>query len=179
MAVRKVLPHTDPILRQIAAPVDLNDPELPALIADLRDTMSAQAGLGLAAPQIGVSKRVFVIAASISLVADDPTQQPALAVINPKITKRSEAMASIAEGCLSMPGATLTLERPAAIDVMFWSPLGVDGALVGVGYTNVDGLAARAFQHEFEHLGGKLFFDQIKDRNRRARFLAQYKQRFA
>jgi peptide deformylase len=149
MAVRPVRIYGDPVLRQKAADVVTFDESLLALITDLYDTMKAYNGLGLAAPQIGVSQRVFVL----DVPRDDETHDR-FAVINPTLDERSGKESS-EEGCLSMPGINEEVVRATDLRLRGFDEHGKPFE------KRVDGLLARAIQHETDHLDGVLFTDRL------------------
>jgi peptide deformylase len=148
MSVRELRFMGDPVLRTAAAPVDTVTDEIRRLIEDMFDTMYAEEGVGLAAPQVGVSQRVLVVDAQ---TADT---QP-FALINPEITEFSEDVERGEEGCLSIPGLRELVERPYSVRVR---GLDRDGAPIEL---EADGLLARILQHEIDHLDGILFLDRV------------------
>jgi peptide deformylase len=148
MSVRELRFMGDPVLRTPAAPVDTVTDEIRRLIEDMFDTMYAEEGVGLAAPQVGVSQRVLVVDAQ---TADT---QP-FALINPEITEFSEDVERGEEGCLSIPGLRELVERPYSVRVR---GLDRDGAPIEL---EADGLLARILQHEIDHLDGILFLDRV------------------
>lgn len=143
-----------PVLRQKAAPVDVVDDEVRALVRDMFETMYEADGQGLAAPQVGVSRRIIVV--------DVPTHEsPRLALINPRVLERSREVARGAEGCLSIPGVYEVVERPTRVVV---EALDQDGAPVRI---DADGDLARCLQHEIDHLDGILFIDHLSPLKRK------------
>ena len=137
-----------PVLRQRAADVTRVDDEVRQLVDDLFETMRAAKGVGLAANQIGVARRVAVVDVGEEL-------PPPLVLINPVITKRSDEVETAEEGCLSIPEIFGDVERPFDISV---AALDRDGKP----YTlEVSGYKARAIQHEIDHLDGILFLDHL------------------
>ncbi len=145
MAVRSVKQYGDPILRQVAQPVAAVTPDIKTLIADMVDTMWRQVGIGLAAPQIGVSLRIFVM---------DDGKGGARAIVNPVITERGGAVRE-EEGCLSLPGIFADVERSRSVKVE-----GLDGEGQPVSF-EAHGLEAKVIQHELDHLNGVLFIDRL------------------
>lgn len=125
--------------------------DIRTLAADMLDTMYDAPGVGLAAPQIGVMKRIFVM----DCVKEDDEPPRPMVLINPEITWVSEDMGTYEEGCLSIPDHFAEVERPAAAEVT-WTDL--DGAQQTERFT---GLWATCAQHEIDHLDGKLFIDYI------------------
>lgn len=144
----------DPVLREKALPVAEVTDELRALIADMFDTMYAEEGVGLAAPQVGVGDRVIVIDAR-----DDDV--PPFALINPQIVHFGDELERDEEGCLSIPGLKEIVERPAAVRV---EALGIEGERVEI---EAEGLLARILQHEVDHLDGILFVDRVSTLKRK------------
>jgi peptide deformylase len=146
MAVLKIRKYGDPVLRRRAEPVGEITPEIRSIVADMIDTMYDEVGIGLAAPQIGVSLRVVVI-------ADDETRQ-ARALFNPVIAD-SGGTATAEEGCLSIPGIFASVTRAAWVRV---DALDLDGKPTTV---EARALLARVLQHELDHLDGVLFIDRL------------------
>jgi peptide deformylase len=152
MALRTILEFPDPRLRTRAQPVTEFDAALGALIEDLFETMYAAPGIGLAATQVDVHKRVIVID-----VSKDRTGQ--LALINPEILSK-EGEASTEEGCLSVPGIFDDVKRAAKVRLRYQDRT---GAVVERDY---DDILAVCIQHEMDHLEGKLFVDYLSDLKR-------------
>lgn len=145
MAVYKVVLMGDPVLREKAKPVkEINDSIL-RLLDNLRDTLHEYEGVGLAAPQIGISKRVIVV----------ENGDEYYELINPEIIKE-EGRETAIEGCLSIPQLTGKVKRAARVTV---KGLNREGKEVTI---EADGLLARAFQHEIDHLDGILFVDRAE-----------------
>ena len=153
--VRPILRYGAPVLHQRAQTVAAIDESVTTLIDDLIATMRAALGVGLAAPQVGVSERVFVIDTSFGR---GPSQ--VLVLVNPEFEHR-EGMQLEEEGCLSVPGFHATVARPASVRVR---GLGRSGEPVTVEGT---GLLARALQHEMDHINGVLFIDRLHGFRRR------------
>ncbi|MBI3344049.1 MAG: peptide deformylase [Gammaproteobacteria bacterium] len=147
MALLPILHFPDPRLRIKAAPVAAVDDALRKLVDDMFETMYAAPGIGLAAPQINVSKRVVVI--DISLERNQP-----LCLINPEILARAGEISS-EEGCLSVPDEFEVVERASKVEVR---TLGRDGRPFEM---EAEGLLAACIQHELDHLDGKLFVDYL------------------
>lgn len=150
MPVLRITKHGEKVLKTVCPRADYAAlaPELPALLKDMWATMRAARGVGLAAPQIGLSLRVAVID-----VKPDGKSDP-LVLINPEIVSQ-EGELKDEEGCLSLPGVYSKLQRFAKVRVR---ALGADGkAWERTG----EGLLARAFQHEIDHLDGKLYVDRL------------------
>ncbi|MFC3908950.1 peptide deformylase [Legionella dresdenensis] len=147
MAIRKILYLPDPRLRLVAKPVEQFDDNLQTLIEDMFETMYDARGVGLAAPQIGVSLRLSVID-----VIGDKSQQ--LVIANPEIIA-SEGTAQYQEGCLSVPSAYDTVTRAEKVTIRAQDRHGEFFEM------SADGLLGECFQHEIDHLNGKLFIDLL------------------
>lgn len=147
MAKLEIKIYSDPILRKKARLVGKVGDAERKLAYDMIETMRSASGVGLAAPQVGISKRIIVVEG----VDDDSA---ALVIINPKIVWKKGSM-SFCEGCLSLPGVSSDVSRPEAVTV---EALNLDGAAFKI---NADGLLARIIQHEIDHLDGILFIDKI------------------
>ena len=148
--VRKILKYGEPILERAAEPVtEFDSAELSDLITDMWETMYASKGVGLAAPQIGIAKRISVIDIS---VGEDETKK--IVIINPKISSK-EGSQTGEEGCLSIPGFREPLTRANKVTVHAQNEKGEAIELEG------DELLARAFQHEIDHLNGVLFIAHL------------------
>ena len=150
MARREIVLLGDPVLRREAAPVEEFDDELRALARDMFDTMYRAEGIGLAAPQVGISKRLLVI----DLRRDEGVDER-FVLVNPEITWSSDEMDKQPEGCLSMPGLEEVVQRPWAVHV---KAKDLDGKPIEVA---ADDLLSRALQHEIDHLDGVLFSDRV------------------
>jgi peptide deformylase len=155
MAIRPILEYPDARLRTVAAPVEKVDDEIRRLVEDMAETMYAAPGVGLAAPQIGVPLRIFVID-----VADENEPAQFAAYINPEIIE-AVGTQSWKEGCLSFPGVHENVKRAEQIRIR---ALGVDGVPFEVEAT---GLLAVAIQHENDHLNGVLMIDKVGPLQRR------------
>ena len=159
MAVRRIEMMGSRVLREEAAPVQEIDDELRRLVRDLLDTMYDAGGIGLAAPQVGVSRRVLVV--------DVPGEEGTGAapqvhtLVNPVVADSSAQTERESEGCLSIPGIEESVTRPARVTVEALAP---DGRPVRI---EADGLLARVLQHEIDHLDGVLFVDRLSPFKRR------------
>ena len=147
--VRTILTYPDPFLSTKAAPVARMDDSVRKLIDDMFETMYAATGVGLAAPQIGVGRRVIVVDVS-------PVEKeiPPMALVNPEIVSR-RGMVEATEGCLSVPGVEGVVARPESVTVKGLNELGDPVKF------EAEGLLARALQHEIDHLDGVLFIDRL------------------
>lgn len=148
MALLKILEFPDPRLRTIAEPVDQVDDEIRKLVDDMFETMYDAPGIGLAATQVNVHKRVVVI----DLGEDD--SEP-LVLINPEYEILTEEHEQMQEGCLSVPGFYENVDRPNQVRLKALNREGEPYELIA------DGLLAVCIQHELDHLNGKLFVDHI------------------
>jgi peptide deformylase len=149
MSVKQIRLYGDPVLRRVSEPVDTVDDATRTLIRDLVATVDHAAGLGLAAPQIGVTKRVIVV-----VHVDEEGKRKHLALVNPEIVSAcGEEMCE--EGCLSIPGIYANVKRPESVVV---HGLGADGNKVEL---EAKGVMAKAFLHEIDHLDGVMFVDKI------------------
>lgn len=160
MAVRPVLRLGDPRLRQpsICVPeAAFGTQELDALLADLRDTMAARSGAGLAAPQIGVPWRVVIYGISHNPRYPEAGPIPETVLINPRLTPLGSATQTGWEGCLSVPGLRGRVERWQAVRIAWRDPSGAHHG------SEVEGFHARVVQHECDHLDGVLFPDRLAD----------------
>jgi len=148
MAILQILEFPDPRLRKIAAPVSVFDEKLELLIEDMFATMYDSQGIGLAATQVDVHKRLLVI--DVSENKDSPQ-----VLINPSFKIIDDEPVEYDEGCLSVPGFYETVSRPAEIRVFAQDKKGDQFELMA------DGLLSTCIQHEIDHLDGKLFVDYI------------------
>lgn len=152
MAVRDIILHPDPRLKKPAATVEDIGHELRRLADDMLETMYDAPGIGLAAPQVGVLKRLLVM----DCVKEEGASPRPMVLINPQVTWASEETNVYEEGCLSIPEHYADVERPAEVKVT-WTDL--DGA---AREEHFDGLWATCVQHEIDHLDGRLFIDYLK-----------------
>jgi peptide deformylase len=147
--IRDILIHPDPRLKKPCEPVAEVTAELAQLAADMLETMYDAPGVGLAAPQVGVMKRILVM----DCIKEGPPEP--MVLINPAVTWASEDLSSYEEGCLSIPDQYAEVKRPAQVKVR-WT--GLDGAEQERQFV---GLWATCVQHEIDHLDGKLFIDYL------------------
>ena len=152
MTIRPILIHPDPRLKTRAEEVSEVTEELRTLADDMLETMYDAPGIGLAAPQIGVMKRVLVM----DCVKEEGEAPRPMVLLNPVVTWASEELSSYEEGCLSIPEQYADVERPAEVKVAW---MGLDGETHEEVF---DGLWATCVQHEIDHLDGKLFIDYLK-----------------
>jgi peptide deformylase len=151
MAKLPIVLFPDPILRSKAAPVERIDEDLKRLLADMLETMYDAPGVGLAAPQIGVSRRIFVMDPSKGEEPPAPRF-----ILNPEVIDTREEMRVYEEGCLSLPKIFAEVERPAGILLRFLDP--ASGQMSEEWF---EGHAATVAQHELDHLDGVLFVDHL------------------
>ena len=150
MARRDIIILPDKRLRLVSEPAKASDPELRALVDDMFETMYEAPGIGLAAIQVGVPKRVIVM----DLAKKDDPKEP-MVFINPEVLWRSDETAIYEEGCLSIPEYYEEVERPTKVRVKFLDVTGAEQEL------EASGLLATCLQHEIDHLDGVLFIDHI------------------
>ena len=151
MAVKKILHYPNPLLLKKSSRIDNFDENLVGISRDLIDTMYDADGVGLAAPQIGINKRIFVIDCS-----REDEKKDCRIIINPEIEHQSEELSSYKEGCLSIPGITEEVLRPKVVKVIYQD---INGVLQR---NTLDDLWSTCFQHELDHLNGKLFIDHLR-----------------
>ena len=150
MVKKKILILPDPVLRKVSEPVKSINSEIKSLMDDMLDTMYAAPGIGLAAVQIGILKRVIVIDVS----KNNEKKQP-LFIVNPKITSKSKEFVSYEEGCLSIPNQFAEVRRPNSCKINFLDYNGKKQEIYA------EGLLATCIQHEIDHLNGILFIDYL------------------
>lgn len=153
MATLDIRLFGDPVLRQEARRVDDFDDRLAALAANMHETMLQAGGVGLAAPQVGVLKRLFTW---------EVEEDRAGAVVNPTLTDASDDAQEDDEGCLSFPGLYFPVRRPLRVEVA-WQDLAGDDQRV-----QLEGFLARVWLHEMDHLDGVLFIDHLARHDRKA-----------
>lgn len=150
MSVKEILIHPDPLLKKVCAAVEAVDADVQALARDMLETMYDAPGVGLAAPQVGALRRLFVMDCTSKEEEPEP-----LVLINPAVVWTSDEKNVYNEGCLSIPEMYEDVERPARAVVQF---LDLQGAQQE---REFDGLWATCAQHEIDHLNGKLFIDYL------------------
>lgn len=156
MALRRIVTLPDPVLKRKARPVTKFDKDLHTLITDMVETMREAPGVGLAAPQIGLSERIVVIEYFEKQEDEEKEDAPkkVWAIINPEIVKVSEETLMGVEGCLSIPGLVGEVERHAEVHVKAMNRHGKPIRIKAKGWL------ARIFQHEIDHLNGVLFTER-------------------
>jgi peptide deformylase len=154
MAVRKIVKYGADILRQKLKPVDFKmlEPLLPELLKDMEDTCLSVSGVGLSANQIGLDYRMAIILIPEKVKEGEPAKFKRYVIINPKIISRTGAVVQ-EEGCLSLPGLFADIERASNVVVQYLNENGLPIR------ASARGLLAKAFQHEIDHLDGKIFID--------------------
>jgi peptide deformylase len=161
MAIREVLRMGHPVLRERARPVEkLGTPELRELLQDMKDTMAAKNGAGLAAPQIGVSQRVVIFGVESNPRYPDAEEVPFTVLVNPKIVLLTKEVEEGWEGCLSVPGMRGMVPRYAKLRYT-----GFDGDGNPIDRI-AEGFHARVVQHECDHLDGILYPQRMTDMSR-------------
>jgi peptide deformylase len=150
MTIKPLIILPDPLLRQQSKPIEQVDAEITRLADDMLETLYDAPGIGLAAIQIGVPRRMLVI----DISREDEERKPVV-FINPEILKVSDDVSAYEEGCLSIPDYYAEVERPASLTVAY---IDRDGKKQTV---EADGLLATCLQHEMDHLNGVLFIDHI------------------
>ena len=150
MAIREILTEPNKILREKSLKVDRVDKDLQNLMDDMLETMYAAPGIGLAAIQVGVPKRVIVL----DIARKDEPKKP-MCFINPKIIEKSQNNSSYEEGCLSVPGQFAEIERPDKCHLKYLDYYGKPQEI------KAEGMLATCIQHEMDHLEGVLFIDYL------------------
>jgi peptide deformylase len=145
MAIRKIFTSEDEILRKKCKPIDVFDNHLSELFDDMKNTLDDVGGLGLAAPQIGVLRRMCII----------EYEDEYYELVNPEIIHYSDEQEIDNEGCLSVKGYRGIVKRPKSVTVRYKDRFGSDNTITATGYK------ARVFQHEIDHLDGILFIDKM------------------
>ncbi len=156
MAVREIRLLGDPVLRKEAKEVEVFDEALQSLVEDMFETMAAEEGAGLAAPQIGISLRVMVVD-----VRREAGPRGRVALVNPRVVEVGEEVDRGPEGCLSIPGVSEVVARPARVVMEGKTPQGETIRVEG------ENLFARALLHELDHLDGVLFIDRLSPLKRK------------
>lgn len=150
MAVLEIKTYPEKVLKEKALPVENIDGQIQRLIDDMIETMYAAPGIGLAAPQVGVSKRIIVLDVSVR----EEEKMPLIVIINPEIVNY-EGETDSEEGCLSLSGYTTTVKRAEKVLVRGLNREGMPVEIEG------EGLLSRALQHEIDHINGTLLIDRI------------------
>lgn len=145
MSVLDVKKYPDPVLRKRASEIREITPEIRKLAADIAETMLKEDGVGLAAPQVGISQKIIAV----------QTENGPSVFINPKIIKKYGKKVSMEEGCLSLPGIWLKIKRPEGAEI---EAIDLDGKKLNI---KAEGFQARVFQHEIDHLNGVLIIDRV------------------
>jgi peptide deformylase len=156
----KVITLGDDLLRQKAEPVKPVNAEIAQIAAEMIEIMHQSKGVGLAGPQVGIMKRIFVV----HIDGDVPR-----IFINPSLVGTSQETVKLEEGCLSVPGVWVDVVRPAAVRVQAWNERGRPFTI------EADGILARVILHEYDHLEGTLFIDRIPE-SKRNRILAKFEK---
>ena len=160
MTVQRIRTMGDPVLREVAEKLtkeEILSDEIKSLISDMDDSMRHAGGIGIAAPQIGVSKQLTIIDVPDESRYEEATASERMIIFNPKIDFLTDEKDGYWEGCLSVPGLRGHVERPNHIRVTYLNELAQEVVI------EVKGFLATVFQHEIDHLFGKLYVDQMKD----------------
>jgi peptide deformylase len=152
LALAQIRQYGDPVLRMTAREVSSFDADLQGLVTRMRQLMHDARGVGLAATQVGILQRVFVF---------QEEEDDVVAVVNPELTKRSDELETEDEGCLSLQGVTVPVERHLRVTLEGRDPVGKELRL------ELEGHAARVVQHELDHLDGTLILDRTTDEARK------------
>ena len=166
MTIRKILTEPDVALREVSEPVEKVGKEEQKLMDDMLETMYANFGIGLAAIQIGVPKRIIVM----DLSNKDEKKEPKY-FVNPVIKSKDTELATYEEGCLSVPGQFAEIDRPSKCDVEY---LDYNGKKI---FLHATGLLATCIQHELDHCDGKLFIDYLSKLKKTMIVKKLYKQK--
>ena len=162
-----IIPYGDPVLRKVASPIELGSIDLIKLSEDMFETMYAASGVGLAAPQIGMDIRLFVVdGRPMNEGEKDEDVDESLigfkkVFVNPTILEESGDEWGFEEGCLSIPGIRGEVYRPEYVKIHYWTEQGEERTDV------FESLAARIIQHEYDHIEGVLFTDYLKPLRKR------------
>lgn len=150
MALRPIITLPAPVLREVSTPVARVDDDVRALLSDMFETMYDAPGIGLAAVQVGITKRII----TIDIAREGEDKKP-MVFINPEIIWSSDELSLYEEGCLSIPQYYEEVERPAKVRVRYQDEKGESREM------EADGLLATCLQHEIDHLEGRLFIDHL------------------
>lgn len=161
MAILPIVTYNDPVLRQKAKPVKEDSEELQELITSMFETMYNANGVGLAAPQVGKTIRLFVMDVDIMTAETDSTDLGPLALINPDIVEKSDEIVKMEEGCLSIPEVRDEIARSEHIVVSYLD------RFFETRQMECSGWVSRVIQHEYDHLQGTLFLDHLSAFRRR------------
>jgi peptide deformylase len=162
MTIHTILSIPNPVLKLVSEPVTAFDAALQTLVNDMLETMYDAPGIGLAAIQIGVAKRLLVI----DLAKEEETKAP-MVFANPELISVSDELSIYEEGCLSIPDYYESVERPASIKIKYQDEKGETREM------DADGLLATCLQHELDHLNGVLFIDHIS-KLKRSRVITKF-----
>ncbi len=158
MTVLKVLQIPNPILKKVSEPVEVINDDIRNILDDMLETMYVSKGIGLAAPQVGILKRLVVIDVDNKDVDDEGNviqDYEPLFFINPEIVEKSAETSCQDEGCLSVPGECEAVTRPDEVTIKFLDKNGKEHT------QHMTGLLARCIQHEIDHLNGVVFVDKL------------------
>jgi len=164
MALREIIKIPDPVLREESAPIERVDADLKRLMDDMLETMYDAPGIGLAAPQIAITRRLIVM--DVAKREDENTPEP-IVMVNPEIVTSSDERAINEEGCLSIPEFFAEVERPSSVLVKYLDRNGKKQE------RQCEGVLATVVQHEIDHLNGRLFIDLLS-KLRRDRIIKKF-----
>ena len=157
MSLREIVLMGDPVLRGPAEKVEDFDEDLGELVNDMFETMYHAEGIGLAAPQVAVSRRVLVV----DVREEDEDTGHRMVLVNPAVVSKSKETDKVSEGCLSIPGLEEVVERPSRVEIHGFDATGRELRF------EAEKLLGRALQHEIDHLDGILFVDRVSPLKRR------------
>jgi peptide deformylase len=169
MSLRSIITLPDTRLRLASAPVGAVDNDVRGLLDDMLETMYAAPGIGLAAIQVGVAKRIVVVDVAKRQGEEEEEVKDPIFLVNPEIVKASEELSVYEEGCLSIPDYYAEVERPARVRVRY---LDRAGTMLEM---DADGILATCLQHELDHLDGVLFIDHLS-RLKRERVIKKFEK---
>jgi len=155
MAILEIKKYPNPVLREKCQEVQELTEEIKKINQDMLETMITNQGIGLAAPQVGVLKRIIVVHPISARTPEEIAARKPQVFINPKITKKSRETIIDEEGCLNFPGLFLKIKRAKEVEI---EALNEKGEKISL---KIEGLPARVFQHEIDHLDGILFIDRL------------------
>ena len=156
-----IVAYGHPVLRSKCTDIDSSYKDLDKLIKDMWDTMYSSDGVGLAAPQIGKSLRLFIVDANPLNDSGEFDEKLKMTMINPKVVKSSESLSSFNEGCLSIPNIRGEVLRPETIEIEYYDEN------FNLNRSMFDGIISRVIQHEYDHIEGKLFTDKLSSFKRK------------
>lgn len=151
----EIVYYPDEVLTRVSAPVEVFDEELRSMVNKMAEAMYVHHGVGIAAPQVGVSRRIIIVDPSAG-----ETSEMLTVMVNPRVVEASKRVVSLSEGCLSIPGVSVSIERPDWIEVEYQDVMGRQHVEKLVDWD------ARITLHELDHLDGKVMLDAVKKATR-------------